>query len=71
MSTRRDGSSLNATLDDQPNPKATPTSRPALKAVGDRIATSVKKFKDAATRGTGGPADGTPKQAKASTASEK
>ena len=48
-----------------------PPGRPALKAVGDRIAESVKKFKDAASRGTGGPADGTPKQAKASTASEK
>jgi len=37
-----------------------------LKAVGDRIATSVKKFKDAVSRGTAG-SDGAPKSAAAST----
>ncbi len=55
--------SLNATLDDQP--KATSASRPALKAAGDRIATSVKKVKDAVSRGTGGSADAASKQAEA------
>ena len=37
-----------------------------LKAVDDRIATSVKKFKDAVSRGTAG-SDGAPKSAAAST----
>ena len=56
--------SLNATLD-QPKAKATTAGRPALKAAGDRIATSVKKVRDAVSRGTGGSADGAAKQAKA------
>ncbi len=40
--------SLNATLDEQLN--ATYSGPPVLKGIGDRIATSVKKFKDAVSK---------------------